>query len=278
MTSREPAFSGLFYPAFASELRRQIESCFSDKKFGPGNGRIKPEKKILAGIAPHAGYVYSGPCAAQLYSRIPHDTKTVVILGPNHTGRGSGISASDADSWETPLGKVGVDGKLRQKILDNSKIIDCESSAHAGEHSIEVQLPFLQTVLNDFRIVPVCMMGGDDETCREVGGAIAKAVSGMKNVLLLASTDFSHYVSKQEAEMKDSLAIGRIMKLDPEGLIDTVEKIGISMCGPMAVASVLFAAKSLGAKKAELLRHYTSGEITGDYSQGVVGYASLVVR
>lgn len=278
MTERAPVVAGLFYPASASELRKEIESCFSDKKFGPGNNRAKPEK-IIAGIAPHAGYIYSGACGAHLYSRIPRDTKTVVILGPNHTGRGSGISASDADFWETPLGKVGVDCELRQKILDNSKIIDCEGGAHAGEHSIEVHLPFLQTVLPDFKIVPICMMGGcDAETCSEVGGAIAKAVSGMKNVFLLASTDFSHYVSRQEAEMKDGMAIDRILKLDPQSLLETVEKLDISMCGPMTVASVLFAAKALGAKKAELLRHYTSGDITGDYSQGVVGYASLSVE
>ncbi len=277
MTERAPVVAGLFYPAFASELKKEIESCFYDKKFGPGSARAKPER-ISAGIAPHAGYIYSGACAAHLYSRIPHDTKTVVILGPNHTGRGSGISVSDADFWETPLGKVEVDGKLRRKILDNSRIIDCEGGAHAGEHSIEVQLPFLQTVLADFRIVPICMMGGDAETCGEVGRAIASSVAGMKNVLLLASTDFSHYVSGEEAEMKDSEAIDRILKLDPDGLLETVEKLDISMCGPMATASVLFAAKTLGAKKAELLKHYTSGDITGDYSTGVVGYASLSIK
>lgn len=279
MIVRKPAFAGLFYPAFASELKGQIDSCFSDREFGPG-GAANPGRPLLAGIVPHAGYVYSGPCAAHLFSRIPKDTKTVVILGPNHTGSGgSGISASDADSWETPLGKVGVDGELRRKILDNSKIIDCEGEAHGGEHSIEVQLPFLQTVLKDFKIVPICMMGGCDvETCREVGEAVAESISGMKNVFLLASTDFSHYVPQQEAAMKDSRAIDRILKLDPEGLLETVEKLDISMCGPMATASVLFAAKRLGAKKAELLKHYTSGDITGDYSRGVVGYASILAR
>ncbi len=242
--------------------------------FGPGS---KSGEKIIAGIAPHAGYAYSGPCAAHLYSRIQNGVKTVVILGPNHTGLGSGISISDADYWQTPLGKVEIDGELRSSILDASKIIDCEGLAHLREHSIEVQLPFLQSVLKDFRIVPLCMMGGDAGTCREVGEAIAKAVSGsgVKNVLLLASTDFAHYVSQDEAEKKDLLAVDKILKLDPEGLLETVEKECISMCGPMAVASVLFAAKILGAEKAELLKHYTSGEITGDYSQGVVGYASL---
>lgn len=273
---REPAVAGLFYPDSPTGLKEQVKSCFSHR-FGPGKSFSKKSEKIIVGVVPHAGYAYSGPCAAHLYSRIPKDTKTVVILGPNHTGRGSSISASDADSWETPLGKVGVDGKLRQKILDSSKIIDCEGRAHEREHSIEVQLPFLQSVLGDFRIVPLCMMGGDAETCAEVGRAIAKAVSGMKNVLLLASTDFSHYVSQDEAGKKDSLAIDKILKLDPEGLLETVEKNGISMCGPMATASVLFAAKRLGAKKAELLKRYTSGEITGDYSQGVVGYASLAI-
>lgn len=276
MTTRKQAFAGLFYPASASELKKEIKSCFSNEEFGPVSGA--QTGRLLAGIVPHAGYAYSGPCAAHLFSRVPKDTKTVVILGPNHTGRGSGISASDADFWETPLGKVGVDGRLRQRILDNSKIIDCESAAHADEHSIEVQLPFLQSVLKGFKMVPICMMGGDAETCLEVGRAIAKAVSGMKDVLLLASTDFSHYVSQDEADKKDSLAIGKILKLDPEGLLETVEREDISMCGPTAVASVLFAVRILGAKNAELLKHYTSGDITGDYSRGVVGYASLLIK
>lgn len=275
MRIREPAVAGLFYPASASELKGELESCFSDGKFGP-SGKPRPEK-LMAGIAPHAGYAYSGPCAAHIYSRIPKETKTVVIIGPNHTGLGPAISVSDADGWQTPLGKVGVDCALRRKILDNSRIIDCEGLAHAREHSIEVQLPFLQTVLPDFRIVPICMTGWGTGTCQEVGEAIAKAISGMENVLLLASTDFSHYVTKEEADKNDSMVIERILKLDPEGLLETVEKNGISMCGPMAVASVLFAAKRLGAKKAELLKHYTSGEITGEYSPGVVGYASFAI-
>lgn len=257
-------------------MKGQISSCFSHG-FGPAKSFSKSSERIIAGIVPHAGYAYSGPCAAHLYSGIPKGTKTAVILGPNHTGLGSGISVSDADFWQTPLGKIELDAGLRSKILDNSRIIDCEGLAHLREHSIEVQLPFLQSVLQDFRIVPLCMMGGDAETCLEVGRAIAKAVSGMKNVLLLASTDFSHYVSQDEADRKDQMAIEKILELDPEGLLETVEKNGISMCGPMAAASVLFAAKRLGAKKAELLKRYTSGDITGDYSQGVVGYASLAI-
>lgn len=273
---REPAVAGLFYSSSPAGLKEQVNSCFSHR-FGPGKSSSNKSEKIIAGVVPHAGYAYSGPCAAHLYSRIPNGVKTVVILGPNHTGLGSGISISDADFWQTPFGKIELDAGMRSKILDDSRIIDCEGLAHLREHSIEVQLPFLQSVLGDFRIVPLCLMGGDSETCLEVGRAIAKAFSGMKNVLLLASTDFSHYVSQDEAGKKDSLAIDKILKLDPEGVLETVEKLDISMCGPMATASVLFAAKLLGAKKAELLKHYTSGEITGEYSQGVVGYASLAI-
>jgi hypothetical protein len=201
---------------------------------------------------------------------------SIVILCPNHTGAGSGVSIMTSGKWRTPLGEVQVDKSLGEAIRRGSEIIDVDEVAHAQEHSLEVQLPFLQHLFGDeFKIVPICMMLQDTETSKEVGDAIAKASTG-KDTVIIASTDFTHYESQRSATTKDRKAIDKILALDADGLIRTVEEEAISMCGYGPVSSMLQAAKKLGAKKVELLKYATSGETAGPMTQ-VVGYGSIAV-
>jgi hypothetical protein len=201
---------------------------------------------------------------------------SIVIIGPNHTGTGSGVSIITSGKWRTPLGEVQVDKALSEAIKRGSEIIDVDEVAHAHEHSLEVQLPFLQHLFGgEFKIVPICMMLQDVRTSKEVGDAIGKASVG-KNVVIIASTDFTHYESQRSATMKDHRAIDKIIALDPESLTQTVEEEAITMCGYGPVSAMLQASKKLSAKKAELLKYATSGETAGPMPQ-VVGYGSIAV-
>lgn len=229
-------------------------------------------------VSPHAGYMYSGPVAAHGFARMARDGRpsSVVIMGPNHTGYGSGVSIMTGGKWRTPLGEVQVDKRLGEEIRQKSEIIDVDELAHAHEHSLEVQLPFLQHLFGDeFKIVPICMMLQDLATSKEVGDAVGEASAG-KDVVIIASTDFTHYESQRSAAVKDRMAIDRILALDPEGLIKTVEEEAITMCGYGPVSAMLQAAKKLGAKKAELLKYATSGDTAGPMPQ-VVGYGSIAI-
>jgi len=201
---------------------------------------------------------------------------SIVILGPNHIGSGSGVAVMTHGKWRTPLGVVEVDKPLSEAIKRGSDIIDVDEVAHAHEHSLEVQLPFLQHLFGDeFKIVPICMMLQDLRTSKEVGEAVGDASIG-KDVVIIASTDFTHYESQRSAVMKDRMAIDKILALDPDGLVQTVEEEAITMCGYGPVSAMLQAAKKLGAKKAELLKYATSGETAGPMPQ-VVGYGSVAV-
>ena len=280
MKVRRPCQAGAFYAGNPAALHAEIEECFLHR-LGPGK-LPKPQeagpRKIIALICPHAGYTYSGPVAAHSYYALALDGKPalVVILGPNHTGLGSGISIMVDGSWKTPLGNVEVDREIAEKILRISKLVDVDEVAHAYEHSIEVQLTFLQYLYGStFRFVPISMMLQDLETSREIGAAIANAVSGV-NAVLIASTDFSHYVPQLEADKKDHLALDAILKLDEVQLQSVVESYNISMCGYGPVTAVITAAKQLGASSANLLCYKTSGDVTGDRS-AVVGYAAVTI-
>jgi AmmeMemoRadiSam system protein B len=220
--------------------------------------------------------MYSGPIAAHGYNRLAQDGKpdTVVILGPNHTGHGSALATMREGVWRTPLGDVEVDTATADLITHASSIIDVDDSAHTFEHSVEVQLPFLQYLYgSSFKFVPICFLMQDLESNREVGSALAKALAG-KNAVIIASTDMTHYEPQRSAEKKDKAAIEAVLKLDEAQLYSTVEGLSITMCGPGPTMALITAAKALSAKKAELLCHKTSGDITGDYS-AVVGYASI---
>ena len=267
----------MFYAGKAETLKNQIEECFLHK-FGPGELPKVAEKgphKIIGLVCPHAGYVYSGPVAAHSYHRLALDGKpdTVIILGPNHMGQGSALSIMNEGIWRTPLGDIEVDYETASKILRASEIIDIDDSAHRYEHSIEVQLPFLQYLYgSDFKFVPIAFLMQDLESSREVGRAIVKALEGKKGVII-ASTDMTHYEPQDQATSKDRMALKAIEDMNEAELHSVVESYYISMCGVGPVISLITAAKLLGAKKAEILCYKTSGDVIGDYSS-VVGYAS----
>ena len=277
---RRPAQAGSFYPAERVALLSQIEKCFLHK-LGPGKlpkPQERGERRIVSAVSPHAGYMYSGPVAAHLYSELASDglPDTIIILGPNHYAVGTGVSAMVDGAWQTPLGEVEIDSTVARQICKNSEIIDIDESAHISEHSIEVQLPFLQYIYgNQFKFVPISMMMQDSETSRSVGESIAKS-RGSRDMLVIASSDLSHYESQKQAETKDRLVMDAILKLDEEELLRVVELENMSMCGYGPVSSAIVAGKLLGATSAKVVSYQTSGDITGDYGQ-VVGYLSAKI-
>lgn len=277
MKIRRPSQAGMFYAGTAESLKKQVEECFLHK-LGPGKIPKVAEsgpRKVVGLICPHAGYVYSGPVAAHSYYRLAIDGKpeVFVILGPNHMGYGSAIALMNEGIWRTPLGDVEVDPQMASKILRASEVIDIDETAHRVEHSIEVQLPFLQFLYgSDFKFVPIAFLMQDLESSREVGRALAKALEG-RNAVMIASTDMTHYEPHEQAVRKDKLALSAVEKLNEKEFYFIVESHNISTCGYGPVAALITAAKLLGVKKAEILCYKTSGDVTGDYSS-VVGYAS----
>ena len=276
MSVRHPCVVGMFYPADPRRLRQEIEACFKHE-LGPGKLPGKPERprSIIAIVCPHAGYVYSGPVAAHSYLSLSEEEKadTFIIIGPNHTGFGTPVSMMGQGSWETPLGKVDIDSELAQLIFKASDTIDLDETAHIREHSVEVQLPFLQYLYgSDFKFIPICMDFQDLETSRDVGRILSKIIKG-RSVVVIASTDLNHQESQESTNRKDSLILEAIRGMNEEALQGIVRQHRISMCGYGPVSVALVTSKLLGADKAEVLSHHTSGDITGDLS-AVVGYAS----
>jgi AmmeMemoRadiSam system protein B len=274
----------MFYSLDPKELKENIMNCFLHK-LGPGKlpeeiGNL--ESTILGLVAPHAGYIYSGATAAHSYFELSQEKMpdVFILLGPNHTPLGSGISLMKSGVWKTPLGDVSIDSDAAEAILnaDEENIIDAESTGHQSEHSIEVQLPFLQFLYGDtFRFVPISMMLQDVRTAKDVGQAIAQGLKNSgKNAVIIASTDFSHYEPHETAQDKDRKAIDAILDLNEEKLYDTVSSLNISMCGYGPVMAMLTATKLLGAKEAKLLSYTTSGDTSGNYNQ-VVGYAAIEI-
>jgi len=278
---RYPAVAGLFYEGDSETLKKRIEWCFKHK-LGPGSIPSVNEqgKRSIAGlVCPHAGYVYSGPIAAHSYAELAKDgvPGVVVILGPNHTGLGSGISIVDGGYWRTPLGNVEVNSEVAKKIVKNSEVIAVDELAHLQEHSIEVQLPFLQYIYGDrLSFVPICMMLQLRDVCVDVGNAIAKALEN-EDAVIIASTDFTHYEPQEKAYEKDLKVLKSIEALDPDTMLRFVDSLRVSMCGPGPVASMLYAVKKLGARRATVLKYATSGDVTGD-KFSVVGYGSVKVE
>ena len=276
---RLPCHAGSFYASSENILKKQVEECFLHS-LGPRElPKVKDGPRIVTSlICPHAGYMFSGPVAANGYFFAAQDglPESVIVLGPNHTGYGSGVSIIVEGRWMMPFGDVAIDEVLAKEVQQASQLIDIDESGHRFEHSIEVQLPFLQYIFGeDFKLVPICMMMQDLETSRDVGEAISKAVSG-KNVLIIASTDMSHYEPQKIAEAKDRLALEAILELDAARLQSIVASKEISMCGCGPVSAAVIASKKLGATQSKLLSYMTSGDITGDQDQ-VVGYASIAL-
>jgi len=281
---RQPCVSGAFYPSEPNELIEMIEYCYFHK-LGPKKMPTFGEYlKPIGLVCPHAGYIYSGPTAAHSYyhmSKYVDGDITVVILGPNHTGLGSGIGTMKG-IWRTPLGDVLTDDEFVEELWKDCEIMDLDETCHLREHSIEVQLPFLQhmSLLNKmrFKIVPISMMMQDYESAMEVGYSIAKISKKLnRKLVIISSTDFSHYVPQDVAAKLDALVIGDILELNERKLYSDVVNYNISMCGYGPTMAMIKAMKELGVSEAKLLSYSTSGDITGDYSS-VVGYGSLIIK
>ena len=276
MKARKPAVSGMFYAGTARELKEQIEWCYKHE-LGPGAvPRVNSRglREIVAIVVPHAGYYYSGPVAAHAYNELADDgvPDTAVILGPNHTGYGHPVSVWVGAVWNTPFGEVEINEALARRLLGG--VIEADETAHMHEHSIEVQLPWLQHLYESVRIVPIAMLAQDIETARAVGKAISRSGD---NLIIVASSDFTHYEPHNIAMERDGSVIEAIVNLDEEELYERCQRLNCTMCGYGPVASVIVAAKEMGAKRASLLKYATSGDTSGDFSQ-VVGYGSIVIR
>ena len=281
---RYPAVAGAFYESDSRSLRRRLEWCF---KHGLGPGRL-PASEPTAGepplglVSPHAGYMYSGPVAAHGYYELSlrDAPDVVVIVGPNHHGLGAPVALSTHDAWRTPLGDVRVDRDF-VSALTRRGVAELDDAAHMYEHSIEVQLPFLQYAYGErasqLRIVPIAMLLQNPDVSEELGRAIHEVSEELgARPLVIASTDLTHYEPQGSAQEKDRAAIDAILRMDPRRLYDVVVERDITMCGVGPVMTLIAYANSVGAAKATLLKYATSGDVTGDYSS-VVGYASVLV-
>ena len=278
-TIRRPHFASQFYEGDAEALRAQISSCFLNK-LGPKkiplvNFDVHP-RNIVGLICPHAGYMYSGPVAASAFYELALDGKpdTVVLLGPNHTGYGSALALMREGIWRTPLGDVEIDSVLADKILHETNLIDADELAHRYEHSIEVQLPFLQFLYgNEFKIVPICFQLQDYDSAVEVGMALTETLVST-NTVVIASSDMTHYEPAKAASIKDQAALKAVSDMDAKRFYETVETQNITACGFMPITSLITYANGVGAKEAKILSYHNSGDITGDHSS-VVGYAAV---
>jgi AmmeMemoRadiSam system protein B len=273
---RPPVVSGRFYPKDPAELRATVATLLADARQAVG-----PSGRPAVGvIAPHAGYIYSGPTAAQVFARVAIPG-LVVILAPNHTGvveAEEGVSIWEAGAFQTPLGDVPVDADAAQALIEIAHgTIDVDHDAHRGEHAIEVELPFLQLLRADVRIVPLVIAWDQWEPARLLGEMLARLVQAADEpVLLLASSDLNHYEPAAVSEKKDELALEAIRKLDGQDLLARCKRERISMCGRGPAAVVLAAARALGAKQAEVIDYRHSGWVSGDNGR-VVGYAGVVI-
>lgn len=269
MAIRPPAVAGTFYEQQPDRLRERVLACLGSAP--------EARESAFGAIVPHAGYVYSGPVAGAVYSRVAIPS-TVVILCPNHTGRGARTALDPSEGWGTPLGEVPLDRGLARRLLDLAPALEENRTAHAREHSLEVQLPFLQVLRPDVRLVPICLGAHDLEICRQVGEALALLWREEKGEppLLLASSDMNHYESRTVGRPKDDRALARIEAVDPEGLFETVLGESISMCGVLPATSLLFAARAAGIGRARVVARRDSGDETGDDSS-VVGYAGVIL-
>ncbi len=278
---REPAVAGYFYPSDRTTLESLITKLFLSSR-GPGSLELEEfgDTDILGLVVPHAGYVYSGEIAAYSYAAYKASglRKRVVILGPNHYGLGAMASVYPPGVWRTPLGEVEIDSELVEIIARESEYADLDDLGHSREHSIEVQIPILQYIYGDasFQLTPIAIMLQTESVARDLANALHKVYGSHHNeTVFIASTDFTHYEPASKAYEKDMEAINEILEIDPEGFMEKVFSMNISMCGYGPTAALLFLMKRIGGVEAKLLKYGNSGEVTGDI-ENVVGYASIV--
>lgn len=262
---RHPAVAGAFYPGDRARLESVLETYVSSSESIEG---------VVAAVAPHAGYEYSGPAAGALFASIEMP-ETVVVLGPNHRGLGAPYGLFEKGAWQTPLGEAAIDEEFAARLMKEADFLESDSASHIYEHSIEVQVPFLQYCRAGVKIVPVSIGEHDYGKLMRLAAAIAGTAEALgSKPLVLASSDMSHYETAENASRMDRVAIERMLALDEEGLWEEVSRRGITMCGVAPAVIAIAAGKAMGADAAKLVMYNNSGDATGDFSQ-VVGYASL---
>ena len=270
MPTRPPAVAGTFYEGSAERLRQQVAACIAANPTPP------VRERFIGGVVPHAGLMYSGHVAAAFYiaAELP---KRFIILCPNHTGFGHFAAINSEGAWRTPLGDATIDAPLARALMQRTKLLADDWRAHSREHSLEVQLPFLQHLVGDFTFVPICLGAHRYDYCEEIGEAIADVIRSESDPIgILASSDLNHYEDQKSTLRKDQLAIDQLLALSPSELWRVVGEYDVSMCGFIPTTAMLIAAGHLGATSARLLKHATSGDINGDYSH-VVGYCSVSI-
>ncbi|MCL5409105.1 MAG: AmmeMemoRadiSam system protein B [Candidatus Omnitrophica bacterium] len=266
---RNPVVDGYFYPADKPSLLKMLKEYIKP---------FKEKHQAISVICPHAGYIYSGRIAGSIYGRI-EIPDNVIILGPNHHGFGEPFAVMEEGVWKTPLGDVEINKILAGKIIENSKYLQTDTLAHNQEHSLEVQVPFLQYIKSNIKIVPIVLSGALDSVAwDEIGNAISQGIKDYnEKVLIVASSDFTHYETQQTAEENDKYAMEAIISLNEDLFIERIAEKDISICGYGSIITAIIASKNLGAKNVEIIDYKTSGDITGDYQQ-VVGYAGIIIR
>ncbi|MFI5174341.1 MAG: AmmeMemoRadiSam system protein B [Terriglobia bacterium] len=264
---RRPAVAGRFYPSNKEKLIRDLDQFLS------GGGA---QRKAIGCVVPHAGYMYSGHVAGAVYARLELPDR-FIILCPNHTGMGAPLSIMSEGEWQTPLGNARIDSALARRIARACSLVTEDETAHVAEHSLEVQLPFLQQIKKEFSFVPIAVGTGSFAPLERLGQAIAQSIQeSQEPVQIVASSDMNHYESDAVTRQKDRRAIDRVLALDPRGLYDVIKKEHVTMCGYGPTIAMLTAARQLGASEAELVKYATSGDVTGDRAE-VVGYAGMIV-
>lgn len=265
---RQPVVAGRFYPAEARTLAGQVEEFVTP---------AREQVRACGCVVPHAGYMYSGHVAGAVYGALRLPSR-YILIGPRHRPPGEPLAILSKGSWRTPLGDAKIDEALAAELKRTCALLREDEVAHRAEHSIEVQLPFLQHCAGDFSFVPVVLGTNRFAALEDLGRAVAEVVAAQRDpVLVVSSSDLNHYESDAVTRVKDRQAIDQILALDPRGLYDTVRREGISMCGFGPTVSLLTAARALGASRAELVRYATSGDITGDRDE-VVGYAGIIIH
>jgi len=270
MNIRPPAVAGAFYEGSPERLRAQVDACFAE------TAAPAAKQPVIGAVVPHAGLMYSGHVAAALYA-LAELPRRLIILCPNHTGAGHFAAINREGAWRTPLGDVAIDSRLADALMAKTPLLAEDAKAHAREHSLEVQLPFLQRILPDFTFVPICLGAHRYDYAEEIGRAIAEVVKQEREpIAILASSDLNHYEDQASTLRKDQLAIDQVLARNPRQLWRVVDEYDVSMCGFIPTTTMLVAANALGATGAQLVKHATSGDVNGDYGH-VVGYASMMV-
>lgn len=283
MKVREPAVAGRFYPGSTHELRATVDSYLQPKQ---------PRQRAIACVVPHAGFMYSGHVAGAVYSAVELP-KRIIIMGPNHTGRGAPLATQMSGAWRTPLGDVAIDEELANELAEAMPLVADDDLAHRFEHSIEVQLPFLQRTVDELAFLPVCVGTSEFDVLVELGHALATVLKRFRadnrsdmgpsslrssgpEILIVCSSDMNHYETDEVTRIKDAKAIAPILQVDAAALYETVRRERVSMCGYAPATAMLAACAALGAKQGTLLKYATSTDVSGDSSH-CVGYAGIVI-